>query len=295
MLTNKRVTNVITGKYSFEAGILDMFKNVFNSTADGKVWDSKIRSHEIKKLLEKTFLKPKWVADNCKEMVELDSHEFPFLSMYDPKGEFLTSEELIKGVDEFNKKMEESYLPLRKAMEWASDVFKEAQKEVIKAGPNDRRFKEGLMDEDEVGEEREAIEKAIKEVMEKHSSEQKSHAKSLEKLDAKFSPYLENKNAAFKLVGKSKNIKITTEEFVDFLKLVKDKDILDDDLPSIMTVSPPENTSPEPVYILPIGYLDLSEFLFHNKVYHNVYQFGDPSKFFSDETLIDILKQFIDK
>jgi len=300
MLKPNRVTQAIVGKHSFEAGLVDMFKNLFKSEPkkDSTPFDMKEaqRDDRFRDLLEKTFLKPKWVEDNCVELIVLDNHKFPFLSMYQPKEEFITSDELLEGLKTFNEKIDSSFDDLGKAYVWGSKVFKEANEAVKKVRPKDRSFQDGSIEESDLSsEEVDEIDSIIDDVMEKYSAEHKKHAKVLDPISLDYSPFLENDKSNFKLKGKSIEIKITISEMVEFLKRMKGMDILDDAIPRMYTLASPTYEDSEPVYITSSGYDDFYKFLFLDRVYYSGYEYGNPTNFYSLKTLAEVLKQFVDK
>ena len=298
MLTNKRVTNAITGKYSFEASVLDMFKNLFYKK-DETQFDPEATSNldrDFSKIIDSTFLKPKWVKDNCKEMVELNNHTFPFLAMIEPKDEFVTSDELIAAVEMHNKKLKEMLTPYLNTIKWGNEVFEAVNKEMQTIRPGDKDFSEGYVDDEDLSEEE--YEKGISIIdsaITKYKKEYEKKSKELKPIDFKFSPYLENKQSEFKLVGKSVDVKITAEEMIEFLKKFKSLEIVNTgDLLFTEDLAPYFDYDCT-LYSFEYGRTDFHEYTFSRHVRHHLYPIGRPEKFFSIKTLTDVLKQFIDK
>lgn len=298
MRRNSRVTDALVGTYSFEAGIMDMFKKLFYKKDETKFDPENTNDldKDFKKIISSTFLKEKWVTDNCKELIELDNHAFPFLSMVEPKDEFVTSSELIDAVKTHNAKLKEMLTPYSNILKWGNDVFEKVNKEMLTVRPGDRDYVQGYVDDQDLTEEE--YEKGI-EIIDaaraKYKKEYEKKSKELKPIDFKFSPYLENKQSEFKLVGEPLTVKIKIEEMVEFLEKFKNLEIVDTWDSLSAEGLPPYFDYTCALYSFEYGRTDFHEYTFGSHVRQHYYETGSPEEFFSLKTLTDVLKQFIDK
>lgn len=300
-LKNNRVTQAIVSRHSFEAGVMDMFKNIFKSapkkdTTEFELEQTFEQDKKFKELLEKTFLKPKWVEDNCLEFVSLDNHKFPFLSIVETKNDFVTAEELTKGLDSFNKTLEDSLSNYIKVLKWGNGTFEKANAELFKVRPNDSDYKDGNFDEDDLtDEENEEAKKIIDGIVKKYTPEYKKLNDSLKPITAKFTDTLINDKSEFKLTGKLRELKIELSEVVKFLDYFKTKTLKDEDSILYSIDLPPYFDYSCTLYTFEQGRVDASELTFGSHVHQGYYDTGDVTDFVSLKTLIDVLKEFIDK
>jgi len=301
MLKPNRVTQAIVGRHSFEAGLVDMFKNLFKSepkkdNTQFELSESYEVDKKFKELLEKTFFKPKWVEDNCKEFVSLDNHDFPFLSIVDTKDYFITADELVKGLDSFNKTLEGSLANYQKVLKWGNDTFEKANAEMAKVRPNDKDYKEGLLDEDGLtDEEREQASEIIQGLIKKYGPESKKLSDSLKPITVKYSENLINDKSEFKLTGKAREFKIELSEMVKFLEYFKTKTIADTDEILYESDKPPYFDYTCALYTFEEARVDFSNITFSTHLPQGYYDVGYAEDFVSVKTLAEVLKQFVDK
>jgi len=301
MQRNKRVIHALTQKHSFEAGAMDMFKNIFKTEPKKDKTAFELEKtfqydKDFKELLEKTFFKPKWVEDNCKEFVSLDNHEYPFLSIVETKDDFVVAEDLIKGLESFRKTMEGSLENYKKVLKWGNDTFEKINAEVAKVRPNDKDFKEGLLDEDDLtDEERDRAEEIIAEQVKKYKSESEKLEKSLKPVTVKYTDDLLLEKSTFKLTGESRELKIELSEMVKFLEYFKTNTVPDEDESLYESDHPPYFDYTCALFTFETGRIEVSSIVFSAHLPQGYYSVGDASKFVSVKTLVDVLKQFIDK
>lgn len=295
MQRSKRVTHALTRSHSFEAGIMDMFKNIFRK---GNVkFDPENQSEDkFKDLMDDTFLKEKWREQNCKEMIELDNHEFPFLAMVEAKDEFVTSEELTSAVENYNSKFRELYSNYLSVLKWGHDTFEKVNSEIQKLDSTNKDFKEGRVLETDLSDELHdegiaLIEKAIKQ----YGPESEKKQKSLAGESVKFSKYLEVKKSKEDLIGKSTSYKIELSEIVKFLKDFKSMTIDDENSLFDENSLPPYHTEQCTLFIFELARVEFSDVIFSSHAWQGYYSPGYPDKYFNIKTLADVLKQFIDK